>query len=376
MSDDTVHQGSDYGRPIHLTYADQNDWVLGRILQNRAVTHPDSVFLNWSGQVRLTFAETNAAVNRYAHGLARIGVCKGDRFALFLPNCLEYILVWFALAKLGAVEVPINLHYRRGFLDHALTTAGASWILTDEHLLEALADCAPQTLAQINGILVREGHRSPAWPALPAVSSLQAVVTDDDRNPEVSVAYHDPAAVLFTSGTTGQAKAVRMSHSHMYFFAQQCVDLVQLREGDVYLNPYPLYHGNAQFLTVYPCLIAASTAVIMERFSASAWHGWVRETGATVANLLGVSMEYLLNQPTTEKDALPTLRTVYAVPRSDALLPEWKRRFGPQAFVTSFGQTEVAWPLMGPQGVVAPPGAVGENRLGVLRGPAGRSRHR
>jgi len=353
-----------YGRSIDLEFPDRVDWVLGRILERRAETHADVLFLNWCQIEKLTFSEANARVNRYTHGLAAVGVKSGDKMALFLPNSLEYVLVWFALSKLGAVEVPINVHYRHSFLEHALTVSGVSWVLTDERMLDALAECETAVLRGLEAVLVRDVNEAPIWsrPAdpLPPLLALSSMLHADDTNPGVPVSYNDPAGILFTSGTTGPAKAVQMSHSHMYFFAQQCVDLVRLSAGDVYLNPYPMYHGNSQFLTVYPSLIAGSTAVLMDRFSASRWSGWVRENGVTVVNLLGVSMEYILNQPPDPDDDFSSLRTIYAVPRSDVLLPRWRERFGEQQFVTSFGQTETGWPLMGPRGEFPPPGAVGK----------------
>lgn len=354
----------DYGRSLDIAFPERRDWVLGRILERRAQTDPDTVFLKWCQLEELTFREVNARANRYAHGLAELGVQRGDKMALFLPNCLEYVLIWFALCKLGAVEVPVNVHYRRGFLEHALNVSGARWVVTDERLLNALAQCGTSALSGVRGVLVRDAGNVPSWHGvqlqLPPLVPLSAVRHRDDRDPDVSVSYTDPAAVLFTSGTTGRAKAVQMSHSQMYFFAQQCVDLVQLAEGDVYLNPYPMYHGNSQFLTIYPSLIAGSTAVLMERFSASRWSAWVRDNKVTVVNLLGVSMEYILNQPQAPDESFTSLRTVYAVPRSDALLPAWRHRFGRQHFVTSFGQTETGWPLMGPRDEFPPPGAVGK----------------
>src|SRR5215218_8532473 len=105
-------------RDIELTRPDQRDWVLGKVLESWAESDPDRPYLQWEDEPVLTFAETNRAVNRLAHGLAAAGVKHGDRVMLLLPNCREYVLTWFALAKLGAVEVPVNSHYRGQFLEH------------------------------------------------------------------------------------------------------------------------------------------------------------------------------------------------------------------------------------------------------------------
>ena len=179
-------------------------------------------------------------------------------------------------------------------------------------------------------------------------------------NPGISVSYTDIAAILFTSGTTGPSKGVLMPHAQMYFFAEQGASLVRLGADDVYMNPFPLFHGNAQFLTVYPCLIRGALAVLFERFSASDWIGRARRNGVTVTNLLGVTMDFIHSQPVRADDADNALRLVYAVPTADGILDAFKQRFGIARFVNAFGQTETCWPFMTPYDEVQPPGAVGK----------------
>src|SRR3546814_7900143 len=100
-----------------------------------------------------------------------------------------------------------------------------------------------------------------------------------------------------TSGTTGPSKGVVMLHSQFYFFTEEDVQLTRLTADDVYMTGFPLFHGNAQFLTVYPCLIAGAHCVLYPRFSASDWAGRARRSGATVTNLLGATMAFILAQP-------------------------------------------------------------------------------
>src|SRR3546814_8985127 len=109
--------------------------------------------------------------------------------------------------------------------------------------------------------------------------------SDLETNPGIAVGPGDPAAVLMTSGTTGPSKGVVMLHSQFYFFAEEDVQLTRLTADDVYMTGFPLFHGNAQFLTVYPCLIAGAHCVLYPRFSASDWAGRARRSGATVTNL-------------------------------------------------------------------------------------------
>src|SRR3546814_5622981 len=93
------------------------------------------------------------------------------------------------------------------------------------------------------------------------------------------------------SSDLGPSKGVVMLHSQFYFFAEEDVQLTRLTADDVYMTGFPLFHGNAQFLTVYPCLIAGAHCVLYPRFSASDWAGRARRSGATVTHLLGAGSE-------------------------------------------------------------------------------------
>lgn len=343
---------------IRLTYPDRRDWVLGKVLEDRATQHPDRPFLQWEDTQALSFDEVNRQVNRLAHGFARDGVTKGERVMILLHNCLEYVLAWFALAKLGAVEVPVNTQFRGTFLQHVANNCGARIVVTSPEFLPVLADAEPGMPSLRTAYVIGTAVSPPATQL--ALRDFATLASEDDGNPAVPVASMDIAAILFTSGTTGPSKGVLIPHAQMYFFAEQGASLVRLAPDDRYMNPFPLFHGNAQFLTTYPCLIRGACVVLHERFSASQWIARIRRNRVTVTNLLGGTMDFIHSQPERGDDADTRLRLVYAVPTADAILPAFQRRFGIERFVNAFGQTETCWPFMTPYDEVQPPGAVGK----------------
>jgi crotonobetaine/carnitine-CoA ligase len=298
-------------------------------------------------------------VNRIAHGLSAAGVRHGDRVLILLPNCREFVLTWFALAKLGAVEVPVNIHYRGQFLSHVANNSAAKIAITDAQLLSALVDCE-HDLSQLETVyLLGEQATDMVTPRRLAVREFAALRSDNEANPGVAVAHTDIAAILFTSGTTGPSKGVLMPHAQFYFFAEQGASLVRLGPDDVYMNSFPLFHGNAQFLTTYPCLIRGAHAVLYEKFSAGDWIERIRRHGVTATNLLGVTMDFIFKQPPRATDRDNRLRVIYAVPTAHKILDEFKARFGIESCVDAFGQTETCLPLMTPYSGERPPGAVG-----------------
>jgi crotonobetaine/carnitine-CoA ligase len=319
--------------------------------------------LSWEdGGEPLTFAQVNRVVNRVAHGLEDAGVVKGDYVGLLLPNCLEYVFTWFALTKLGAVEVAISDAYKGAFLAHPIRLSKARILVSTFQLAERLVEIEGdiRTLERIFllGSSAEVSELASRFTRV-RVEPYDVLYSDDESNPQTVVRPQDAAAVLMTSGTTGVSKGVVMPHSQFYFFAEEDVQLMRLRQQDVYMTGFPLFHGNAQFLTVYPALIAGAHVVLYPRFSASDWAGRARRSGATVTNLLGATMAFILSHPPTSDDRAHRVRTIYAAPLSPDLGSRFTERFGVTDFVDGFGQTEISNVFMTPPGAKRPAGASG-----------------
>lgn len=337
-------------------------WSLPQVLEHQSRVRPDAPFLSWTDAgPAWSFKAVNETVNRLSHGLAAQGIGFGDRVGILLPNSLEFVYTWFALNKLGAVEVAISDAYLGSFLAHPLRLAQLEVLVTTpflaQRLLEIEDEIPLKTLYLVDDP-DQPVDRPPAFRRIHCFpfESLYSARTD---NPGVRVLPEHPAAVLLTSGTTGPSKGVVMPHSQFYFFAEEDVQLVRLTADDVYMTGFPLFHGNAQFLTVYPCLIAGAHCVLYRRFSASDWVGRARRSGATVTNLLGATLSFILSQPAREEDRQHRIRRIYAAPLPPDLAGPFSQRFGVHEFVDGFGQTEISNVFMTPPGAPRPPGASG-----------------
>lgn len=338
-------------------------WTLPHVLEYQAQQRPDRPFLSWTDAgTALTFADVNTTVNRLAHGLARFGVQQHAHVCILLPNCLEFVFTWFALNKLGAVEVAISDAYKGSFLAHPLKLSQARILVTTPALAHRLKDIEHEI--PIEQVILLDPPGDEPRSMAPSFDRIQLhrfedLVSDQTHNPPAVTSPQDAAAVLLTSGTTGASKGVVMPHSQFYFFAEEDVQLMRLTQDDVYMTGFPLFHGNAQFLTVYPCLIAGAHCVLYPRFSASDWAGRARRSGATVTNLLGATMAFICSQPPSDDDRAHRIRSIYAAPLSSDLAGPFSERFGVHEFVDGFGQTEISNVFMTPPGAVRPPGASG-----------------
>jgi len=345
--------------PYFEPHFPRESWTLPQVLEHQATIRADKPFLHWKDGGRpWSFAETNALANRVGHGFAAKGVGKGDMVGLLLPNCPEFIFLWFGLTKIGAIEVVISDAYKGSFLAHPLKLSKARIVVTTAALAERLVEIEDE-LPDLEAVyLVAGAGPLPRFRRI-AVGAYEDLLSDADTNPGVAILPSDPAAVLMTSGTTGPSKGVLMPHSQFYFFAEEDVQLTRLTEEDVYMTGFPLFHGNAQFLTVYPGLIAGAQVVLYPRFSASDWAGRAKRSGATVTNLLGATMSFILAQPPSPDDRAHKVRTIYAAPLAPALGRQFVERFGPIDFVDGFGQTEISNVFMTPFGAERPDGASG-----------------
>ncbi len=326
-------------------------WTLPAVLEHQAAQIGDRPFLRWDDHSEfLSFDAVNRKVNRLAHGFVALGIGRGDRAAIFMPNSLDYVFAWFALNKLGAAEVPINTAYKGSFLEHQINISSASTLIVDVDFLEAVRDSIAN-MPKLQRVLL--WSRDGAIDGAPTIGDCEVLrLTDmysgNAQNPGVEVRPQDIAAIIFTSGTTGLSKGVLMPHAQCYLFAENGAVVTQLAAEDCYPTAFPLFHANAQVLTIYPCLIVGARCVMYERFSATSWVDRLHASGATVINSIGVMLPFVYAQPPTPRDATHRLRCILAAPVPDGIVEEFKQRFGVRHITTAFGQTEICLPFLSP----------------------------
>jgi carnitine-CoA ligase len=337
-----------------FTPEQRTGFTLPTFLRDAASVHADKVALrNLSGS-QLTYAELLALAERRAAGLASLGVSQGDRVLLLMDNSIDLVVSWFATNLLGAVQVGTNTACRGGSLAHIANNSGAEVAIIDATYADALGAVSGE-VAALQTVVVRGGDVQLPWRTV----GLGDVDTSDGVLPEVTVAYRDPAAILYTSGTTGPAKGVVVPHAHMHTFAAHVVDQLQIDADDVYYVCLPLFHANAQFMQVLPCLMTGAELVIAEAFSASRWLEDLRDCGATVTSLLGVMAQYIFNRPAGAGDTEHRVRRMVTIPMPSVIAEDFERRFGTTC-IEAYGMTEICLPLYRPADEPLRPGSCGK----------------
>ena len=320
--------------------------VLGNALAERARTHGAEPFLKFRDG-ELTYREVDRAANRVAQGLAAHGVDRGDHVAVMLPNSAELVHVVFALARLGAVAVPVNTAYRGHLLQHILDSSDATVVVVDGRYARELAQVTDGLPDLRLAVVHADGSESVPLDRLgcPAAPYPGLLVHGDDE-PKVDVAFSDLQAIMYTSGTTGPSKGAMVPHALALVCAIDSLRFVSGGSRTIYC-PLPLFHAAGLWDGMLSALVSGASIAIVERFSASRFWDDVRRFDAQTAMGVFSMIPILLNQPAREDDRDNPLDTFYMGKSSlDAVFFE---RFGAHT-VETYTSTEAGIATASPYG--------------------------
>jgi citronellyl-CoA synthetase len=291
----------------------------------------------------ITWAEFNALANRYAHGLAKRGVGKGDTVSLLMENRIEYLAAITAVSKLGAIAGLINTNLRERPLIHCINVTESKLCIIGEELVQSVEEVKAELNLNEGEDYVYipdEGDQpAPNWTIDLAAES--ADLPADNPASTATVTLGDSALYLFTSGTTGLPKAAVVSHRRYLMSAiTSSKALLKCNENDRIYICLPLYHGTGLMIGFGPALASGASMVIRRKFSASRLLDETREHQATCLIYIGELCRYLLNQPVRPDDADNPLRSIAGNGLRPDIWIEFKQRFGIERIAEFYGASE------------------------------------
>ena len=317
--------------------------TLPGLLQAQARANPGRLFVVFDdlhGQITTcTYGEFDREVCRTAHLLERLGVRRGGKVILLLPNCPEFLALWFGAAMLGAVIVPVNTASSVSELEYLVTHSESRLIFTQADRLD-LAHQVRSRCRRVEEVVVCGGG------APSALVDFGRLVAHCPAAPPVSPSPSptDEAAILYTSGTTARPKGVLVTHANYLCAGETVAGAVRLTPADRQLCVLPLFHGNAQYYSTMSALVAGASVALMARFSASRYFDQAIAHRCTVASLFAAPIRMLLAQPRRPEHARNDLRAViFAQSVTPAQLVEWEERFR-APLMQLWGMTETMGP--------------------------------
>lgn len=320
-----------------------NSRTVHGIVEELASAKADDVFLFFDDE-SYTYADINNEASRVAAGLQKLGVEKGEAVAIMSSNRPEFLFAWFGLSKLGAVQVPINTAHKGELLHYLLQQSDTVALIIEAAFLERFTGLYSK-LPKLKSVIVLDDAGEAASVPVSALAWTKMVRNDGAYAP-VEVSGADPAAMMFTSGTTGPSKAAVVPQNYQIVMGETIAKMGGYSPADRLFNALPLFHGNAQTLSTMPALISGASMVLSRRFSASSFWGDVRKHQCTEFNYIGSILSILLKAPASPDDGDNPIRVMIGAGASKSVAEAFEARFNVR-LIESYGMSEIGVPLVG-----------------------------
>lgn len=307
--------------------------TMRELLERRAEELADKTYLFYEDQ-RISYGEFNARVNRVANRLKEWGVEKGEMVGMFIKNCPEFLYIYFALAKLGAIMVPMNTGYPPAELEYAVNHSGQRLLLASSDLQPVVEEARPRCRELKEVIFIGPepvpGHRTFAeW--------IEGASEDLDPT---HVTADDIVANIYTSGTTGRPKGVLLRQRSYPLAGEFWCGAMECTPEDRCMGFFPLFHANVGVYVVMGTILYKAAFILLERFSVKNHWDLCRHYGATEFNSVGSVTQMLYAAPPRPDDGDNPVRVVISGINVGSIKEGFERRFG-VTVLDPYGLTEL-----------------------------------
>ena len=284
--------------------------TIGANFERIAALHPDGdALVDVAQGLRYTYAELNAEIDLVARGLMALGIAKGDRVGIWAPNCAEWVIVQYAMAKVGAILVNVNPAYRTHELGYVLNQSGA------RALIAATSFKTSDYVAMVDEVRAETPHLSDVvflgtddWTALRA--RADEVTADSLAERLAGLVNTEPINIQYTSGTTGFPKGATLSHRNILNNGYFTTELINLGPDDRLCIPVPFYHCFGMVMGNLGCTSHGTTMVIpAPGFDPETTLRCIAEEGCTAVYGVPTMFIAMQNHPEFAERDLSTLRT-------------------------------------------------------------------
>jgi malonyl-CoA/methylmalonyl-CoA synthetase len=318
--------------------------------------YPDKIALEFIDPPlqRLTYAELNELVNKTAGYLQSLDVKPGDRVALQLSKCIEFILLHLATIRLGAITLPLNLAYPPDELKYFLEDSGAKLFFALESVKNKIQTIIPK-LPDLQNCIFLDPSSPNAFQLL--ITNYQSQIS----NSPIS-SLSDTAVIIYTSGTTGRPKGAEITHGNLISNLDALHVAWGWQDNDVLLHVLPIFHVHGLFVALHGALHAGATTKMMREFDAQKTLEMLSSGQCTVFMAVPTIHKRLLDVPHAMRFDLSKVRLITSgsdrLP--DDLFIGFQKTFG-YTLLERYGMTETGMNCSNP--------LKGERRIGSVGHP-------
>ncbi|MCH8907461.1 MAG: long-chain fatty acid--CoA ligase [Candidatus Heimdallarchaeota archaeon] len=276
---------------------------LASVLEDSAMNYPNKTAIVF-GETRLTYAQLDGMVNQIANGLKEHDIGRGDKVALSCPNLPYFPMVYYAILKIGATVVPLNVLLKKREITYHLKDSDSKayfcFVGTEELPMAQEGWPAFNEVEACTNfwIITPPGVASP----IEGAAIMSSMMGDKSTTFEsVATNREDGAVILYTSGTTGLAKGAELTHSNIYDNCLVNQGLFRTSPDDIHLVALPLFHSFGQTCQMNAGFLVGSTLVLLARFDPGDALQAMQDENVTL--FAGVPTMYwaLLNYPDADK---------------------------------------------------------------------------
>jgi acyl-CoA synthetase (AMP-forming)/AMP-acid ligase II len=285
---------------------------------------------------RYTFSQLNDRVNRLANGLMKLGAKKGTVVAFIQVNCNQCVETYFAVAKTGAIYLPLNFRAKEKELSYMLNTAEASVLIAGDRYLPMIQSIRPELHHLQHLVSIETKH--------PDMHFYEDIInTSSAEEPVNPIDENETTILMYTAGTTGFPKGVMLSHTSFTGYVLENVTPPDPDSEERNILTVPLYHV-AGIQAMMAAIYGARTLVMERQFDPEEWMTLVEREKANRAMMVPTMLKQLLDHPNFKKHNLKSLKVITygAAPMPLPVIRKALEEFPDVSFINAFGQTETA----------------------------------
>lgn len=295
--------------------------TMRELLEKRAKENPDKIYVLFEPDIQISYGALDLRVNQVANSLLSWGIKKGDRVGIFLKNCPEFLYLYFAVAKIGAVMVPMNTGYPPEELAYAINHSGQSLLFANVGLHDTVQ--AAKALCPLLKEIIYVGREQ-----IPGFREFDEFI--DQAYPDLGttdVTPDDLVSICYTSGTTARPKGVMLNQRVYILAGEFWAEAMECMPSDRLMGFFPIFHANVGIYVVMGAMVFNASAIFLETFSVMQHWNKIKKYGATEFNSTGSILAMLYAQPETPQDSDNPVRVILNGINVGSIKEGFERRF-------------------------------------------------
>jgi len=262
------------------------------LLERQAGVYADKPFLIFPEKNQtFTYSQMNEMTARTANLLLSLGVGKGDKIALLLPNIPEFLFFYWGAMKIGAVAGPVNTLLKGPEIQYVVHHCEAKILVTTPEFMAEVSKIIPELPLVQHVVVIND-----------TLEISEEILSQPNSLPNIEVAPDDEAMIIYTSGTTGKPKGVLLTHRNLMRDAEYISSWFDLTPETRMMCILPLFHVNGEVVTMMTPLYTGASVVLNRKFSATAFWQYIADYQVNVFSTVPTILSILLASPKPTQD--------------------------------------------------------------------------